>query len=233
MFKTVWFVRFVENLQTQEAHRYWLDVHAPMCAATDVGGYIQNHVAGPIPAIAGPAEERTFFDGYATGEWRDREAYEETMARPDWRAVAADAEHFLDIPAVAGLAAQIEEHVLVDGPHSPFKAVWVVRFKEGVDPVEMHRYWLEVHGPLFPLDEMDRYVQNHVVGPLADFGPPVIDGYSECWFTDLDQFTRAIQSDAWAEAVADSPHLFDVSQMWGAVLDERVVKGRPDPGAAR
>jgi hypothetical protein len=50
------------------------------------------------------------------------------------------------------------------------------------------------------------------------------DGFSECWFKDEAQFMRAIESDAWADAVADGVNVFDMSQLWGAVLRERVVK---------
>jgi hypothetical protein len=44
-------------------------------------------------------------------------------------------------------------------------------------------------------------------------------------FKDEAQFLRAIESDAWAGAVIDGDNVFDMSQLWGAVLKERVVKG--------
>jgi hypothetical protein len=68
-------------------------------------------------------------------------------------------------------------------------------------------------------------VQNHVVGALDGVNEPGFDGFSECWFKDEAQFLRVVESDAWAEAVVDGDNFFDMSQLWGAVLKERVVKG--------
>jgi len=31
-----------------------------------------------------------FFDGYSLGSWRDRAAFDETIASPGWQALAAD-----------------------------------------------------------------------------------------------------------------------------------------------
>jgi hypothetical protein len=39
-----------------------------------------------------------------------------------------------------------------------------------------------------------------------------------------DAFSRSINSDAWAEAEADVVNVFDGSMLWGARLQERVVK---------
>ena len=82
-----------------------------------------------------------------------------------------------------------------------------------------------MHGPIFQELEIDRYVQNHVVGPLEEGDAIGFDGFSECWFRDEAQFLRAIESDAWARAVVDGPNFLDMSQLWGAVVTERVVKG--------
>jgi hypothetical protein len=53
---------------------------------------------------------------------------------------------------------------------------------------------------------------------------PGFDGFSECWFRDEAQFRRAIESDAWAAAVADGENFLDMAQLWGAVLLERTIK---------
>ena len=105
----------------------------------------------------------------------------------------------------------------------------MVRFKEGLENGEAHRYWEQVHGSIFKQLEIDRYVQNHVVGPLDDVNQPGFDGFSECWFRDRAQFLRAVESEAWAEAVLDGDNVFDMSALWGAVLEERVVKDVLEP----
>ena len=104
------------------------------------------------------------------------------------------------------------------------------------------------HGP--PLVLVHDYLSSHVawddvlprlaqrfrvvVPDLPGFGdsekPPPgryrygFDGFSECWFRDEAQFLAAVQSDTWAEAVADGENFLDYSGLWGAVLDERIVR---------
>jgi uncharacterized protein (TIGR02118 family) len=224
MFKVVWFARFPQGMDKDEARRYWAEHHGPMCAATDIERYVQNHVTGPVPAVSGVHEEETFFDGYSLGWWSSREAFDATMASPGWQALVADGANVFDMTWLDGMSAQLREYTVIEGPSSPFKVVWMVRFKEGLENAEAHRYWEQVHGSIFKELEIDRYVQNHVVGPLDDVNQPGFDGFSECWFKDEAQFIRAIESDAWADAVTDGDNVFDMSQLWGAVLRERVVK---------
>jgi uncharacterized protein (TIGR02118 family) len=229
MFKAMWFARFRTDLPEGEAARYWTERHGPLCVTTDIERYEQNLVVGPLPVVSGVPDEEPRFDGYSVGWWPDRPAYEATLGRPEWDALVADGFNALDMPRLDGLIGAVSEHVVVDGPRAPFKAVWVVRFKPGIDREAARQHWRDVHGPLFPLEHIDRYVQNHVVGALVDGNDPVFDGFSECWFTDEAQFLRAVSSDAWAEAVADSANIFDASGVWGALVAERVMKvdGRP------
>ena len=74
----------------------------------------------------------------------------------------------------------------------------------------------------------NRYTQNHVVGAIGEAGETDVklgfDGFSECWFDDEAQFTAAVTSDGWAAANEDGPKVFDVTGLWGAALEERVVK---------
>jgi uncharacterized protein (TIGR02118 family) len=224
MFKVVWFARFPPGMAKEDARSYWSQHHGPLAARTTIERYIQNHVVGPVPAVSGVPEEQTFFDGYSVGWWTDRAAYDATMGSAEWQAVNADGSNVFDMGWLEGMSAQIREHTVIDGPATPFKVVWVCRFKPGLDPTEGHRHWEEVHGPIFTELDIDRYVQNHVVAPLEQASPPGFDGFSECWFRDEDQFLRAISSDAWARAVEDGEHFLDMSMLWGAVLRERIVK---------
>jgi len=115
-----------------------------------------------------------------------------------------------------------------NSPRSAYKVAWVVRFKEGMTREEGREYWRSVHGPIFKELNIDRYVQNHVVGPIGEEGETDdaeigFDGFSECWFRDQRQFLDAIESDTWAVAVEDARNVFDMTQMWGAALEENVV----------
>ena len=225
MYKVVWFARFPQGMAKADAQRYWAEHHGPLAAGSGIELYIQNHVNGPVPAVSGVPEEETFFDGYSLGWWSDRAAFDATMASPEWQAVVADGGNVFDMNWLGGMSAALREHTVIDGPSSPFKVLWICRFKEGIETDEAHRYWEQVHGPIFQELEIDRYVQNHVVGPLDEGDAVGFDGFSECWFADEAQFLRAIESDAWARAVVDGPNFLDMSQLWGAVVTERVVKG--------
>jgi uncharacterized protein (TIGR02118 family) len=224
VYKVAWFARFPQGMAKEDARRYWAEHHGPMCASTSIERYAQNHVSGPVPAVSGVPEEETFFDGYSLGWWSDREAFDETMESPGWKALEADGDNVFDMTWLHGMSASLREFVVIDGPASPFKVLWMVRFKEGLGTDEAHTYWENVHGSIFKRLDIDRYVQNHVVGEVYAGDQPGFDGFSECWFKDEEQFLRAVQSDAWAEAVLDGDNVFDMSQLWGAVVNERVFK---------
>jgi hypothetical protein len=76
---------------------------------------------------------------------------------------------------------------------------------------------------------IDRYVQNHALEPVGGGGagrdPLRFDGFSECWFKDRESFVNAIGTPEWSALVEDGYNVFDMQDLWGAELDERVVKG--------
>jgi hypothetical protein len=224
MFKVACFGRFSRSLEAATAERHWADVHGPLAAATEVVRYAQNRVLGTLPDVRGITAGRVYFDGYSLGWWPDRAAFEATMGSLAWAAVTDDARELFDGDALPGMRAQVRENVVIDGPTSPYKVVWVVRFKAGRDPIAAHQYWEGTHGQLFPRELTDRYVQNHVVGPIDGDGRLDFDGFSECWFASEAAFVRAIESDAWAAGDRDAADLFDMSRLWDARLDERLLK---------
>ncbi len=233
MYKVVWFARFRGGLTNEEGRRYWAENHAPIALRTGIERYVQNHVVGPVPSISGVRDEEAQFDGYSLGWWSDEAAYAATMGTPEWSDLAADGPNVFDPDFLATMSAQLREHIVIEGPHSPFKVVWVCRFKPGVDRAAGHAHWEEVHGPIFRSLEIDRYVQNHVVGALPGGEYPDFEGFSECWFPDRERFVTAIESDAWAAAVRDGEAFLDFSRLWGAVLDERILRaGAPEPTTA-
>jgi hypothetical protein len=224
MFKVVWIARFPEGMAGADARRHWAEVHGPLCASSPITRYVQSHVTGPLP----PAEGPTYFDGYSAGWWPDEEAFDATMASPEWLALVEDGDNVFDMAWTDSMSAQVDEHVVVDGPHSPYKVAWVARFQPGLTTAEAQRHWRAVHGPIAAEAGMDRYVQNHCVKPVGGGGvataPLLFDGYSECWFRDEAAYLDAVSSPAWQRLVADGAGLFDPSALWGAALDERVVK---------
>jgi uncharacterized protein (TIGR02118 family) len=229
MYKVAWIARFPKGMTRENARTHWAEVHAPLCVKTPgIARYVQNHVTGPLPLESGVAEEDTLFDGYSCGWWEDEDAFRASMATPEWHALVADGDNVFDMSWLEGMSAQLDTYTMIEGPRSPFKVVWIVRFKEDMNRAEASTYWRQVHGPIFKSLDIDRYVQNHAVAPVGGGGeardPLRFDGFSECWFKDEAQFFHAVESPTWAEAVADGENLFDMSQMWGAVLHERVVK---------
>jgi hypothetical protein len=233
MFKVAWFARFRQGMAPADARRYWAEIHGAL--GRQIPGleqYVQNHVVGALPTLSGTSDEKTQFDGYSCGWWAGRDAYMASMTTPEWARVGEDGHNVFDMAWLSTMSAQVEEHPIIEGVMSPYKVVWVVRFKKGLDRREGSRYWREVHGPIFKSLDIDRYVQNHVVGSISgEAGAPIdarFDGFSECWFTNESQFMRAIESSTWADAVDDGLNVFDMTNLWGARLAERVIK--PGPG---
>ena len=236
MFKVVWIARFPEGMANADARRHWADVHGPLCASSSIARYVQNHVTGALPSAAGVADDVTHFDGYSSGWWPDEAAFEETMASPEWAALVADGENVFDMPFTDSMSAQVEEHTIIEGPRGPYKVAWVARFKKGLDPAEARDHWLHVHGPIVADLAIDRYVQNHCVRSVGGDGngsaPLLFGGYSECWFRDEQAFVDALATPEWARLREDGENVFDMSEMWGAVLHERVVKAGSLEGIA-
>ena len=236
MYKVVWVARYSKGLTRQEACDRWVRSHAAkMLEVSPVAGYVQSLVQGPLPAVSGVAEEETLFDGYSSGWWNDRADFEQAMGTSAWQRVLEDGAGLFDAEFLANMSARVEEVPMIEGPTTPYKVVWIVRFKQGLSREQAREHWRDVHGPIFKKLEIDRYIQNHVVGRFGDEeaisdGDVGFDGFSECWFRDEAQFRAAVQSDTWALAVEDARTLFDVSQMWGAALKENVVV--PPPFAA-
>ena len=227
MFKTVWVARFRKGMAKADARAYWANHHGPLGESTAIEGYVQNHVLGHLPSVSGVTDEETHFDGYSCGWWSDEAAYEATMVSEAWQALAADGENVFDMAWLNGMSAQVQEYTIIDGPASPYKVVWMVSFKDGMSRAEGDEYWSKVHGSIFKGLPIDRYVQNHVIKSLTPGDTVGFDGFSECWFRDEAQFRAAIESEAWARAVADVPNVFDATRLWGARLQERVVREVP------
>ena len=236
MFKVAWIARFAPGMSKEDARRHWAEVHARLCVASSIPRYVQNHVVGPLPSAAGVTEETTHFDGYSCGWWPDEAAFRRTMEEPEWQALVDDGDNVFDMEFTNRMSAQVVEHTIVDGPASPYKVAWVAWFRKDMDPEEARTYWREVHGPLAAGAGVDRYVQNHAIATVGGggegSGAPAFAGFSECWFRDERHFLEAVGSDAWARVAEDGPNVFDPDVMWGAALEERVVRAGDVEGLA-
>jgi uncharacterized protein (TIGR02118 family) len=235
VFKVAWLARFPQGLTKEEGRRHWAERHAPMCVRTPgIDRYVQNHVLGPLPDRA---DQETRFDGYSCGWWADEGAFRASMDTDEWRALVADGDNVFDMSWLEGMSAQVREHVVIDGEPGPYKVCWVARFKPGMSAADGHAHWADVHGPIIEdLAGIDRYVQNHCVAPVGGGGeardPLRFDGFSEAWFADEAAYVRAVTSPEWGRLHEDAFNVFDMTEMWGAVLDERVVKAGSPAGTA-
>jgi uncharacterized protein (TIGR02118 family) len=248
MYKVVWFGRFLDGIDREEAHRHWREIHGPLGRAVpQIETYVQSHAVEPLGRL-GITETQLGFDGYSCCWYADEEACRESFQTPEWAKLGPDGDDFFDMPWFTGMSAVLDERTIIDGPYGPFKTVWAVRFTDEIrsDPArsrEAHEHWLETHGGFGrEVPGIGRYVQNHCVAPLGAEGADesielLFDGFSECWFDDRAAFERAMGSDEWLEMNADADTFCDVDWIVGgmsAIVDEYVVKGsRPEVSSGR
>ena len=150
------------------------------------------------------------------------------MQTPEWARLVEDGDNVFDMTWLDGMSAVLKEYTIMDGPQSPFKVLWMVRFRPDLDRDYADRYWLNTHGAIFKSLDIDRYVQNHVVESTIDGASVGFDGFSECWFADRAAFELAMSSPEWLEMNDDAENLFDVAYIldgMSAVVEEHVVKG--------
>ena len=199
-----------------------------------VGRYVQNFATSSL-GLVDIHDSRPAFDGYACVWFADRDTLQSSMRSPEWSAMDADTASLLVPDPLRSLTAAVEEKLIIDGPTGPFKAVWFVQFSADIRADagrtrEAHEYWTRTHGGAFGVrvPGIDRYVQNHVVEPVADGAPLGYDGFSECWFQDRAAFDVTMESQEWDDMNNDAKNIFDRDWIvggWSSLLDEVVVKG--------
>ena len=239
MYKVVWFARFREGMAREDARRHWREVHGPLgLKVPQIKAYVQSHAVEAL-GPAGASDVTLGFDGYSCCWFADEESYGAALRMPEWGAIAADSPKLFELDSFQGMCAVLDERTIVDGDYGPFKAVWVVRFKDEIrsDPArtrEAHEYWIETHGGRFGRDVpgIGRYVQNHCIAALGaegadSTGELLFDGFSECWFEDRDAFDLAMSSPEWLAMNADALTFCDVDYIldgMSAIVEENVVK---------
>jgi uncharacterized protein (TIGR02118 family) len=226
-FKVAWLCRFRPDLSKEAGRAHWRGTHGPIGATVPgLDVYIQSHSVSKLPpADEGPDASDVALDGYSSGWFADRAAYDAAMTSPEWANLVADSPNVFDGQFFTGMCARVVEVVQADGPKTGYKVAWVTKFRDDLDPIEARDHWRTVHGPLaLRAPGIVRYVQNHATESLA--GPELrFAGFSECWFADRDACVAALSSPAWEDLRKDGYDIFDYSMMWGAVLREHPMKG--------
>jgi uncharacterized protein (TIGR02118 family) len=85
-YKVVWITRFKSELEKDEAHRYWEQVHGPIVRAAGIDRYVQNHVTDRI-RIGGQEPD---YDGFSECWFADERAFIDALATPHWRRLHED-----------------------------------------------------------------------------------------------------------------------------------------------
>jgi uncharacterized protein (TIGR02118 family) len=112
-YKVVWFARFREDVPRAQAADHWRDVHGPIALrAPGIDRYVQNLAVASID-LQGVVDELPGFDGFSECWYADREAYLRSQSSPEWDELAADGANFLQMEALEGMSAVLEERVIV------------------------------------------------------------------------------------------------------------------------
>jgi hypothetical protein len=250
VYKVTWITRFRSGTERAAARDHWTEVYGALCRVVPgIERYVQSHAIAALDSLGVSDIIEPAFDGYSSCWYANREAFHGSLRTSEWHALGEVSPQAFSRDSFWGMSAAVEEQTIVEGPSSPFKAVWIVRFNEEIRgnaarTRQAHEYWTSVHGRSFgrAVPGVDRYVQNHVleaVGPEGAMSEIQLefDGFSECWFRDRAAFELAMASPEWAAMNRDAESLFDLK--WAAtgmraVLEERVVKdGRQLAGLER
>jgi uncharacterized protein (TIGR02118 family) len=233
--KIVQMIRVAPGVERRAGLDHWTGPHAQLSRAVPgVRRYVQNVASAALHLVGIDPDQPTAFDGYACVWFDDRASYEAARSSPAWAAMADDAAAMFDSTFAATTFAEVDERLIVDGPTGPVKTVWFCRFPDDVRQdaartAASSQYWTATHGRVFgvKVPGIGRYLQNHVVEP-DPARRPVFDGFSECWFEDVDAYNEMNAAPEWDEMNEDAATLFDRDRIvsgWSAALDERVVVG--------
>jgi uncharacterized protein (TIGR02118 family) len=122
MLKVIFLFKFRSDKDPDEVRRWWLGDHGAI-ALKNLGmkRYVQNHFIGPIEAEH--AARGIGFDGCVEVWFDDLEAYERTMASPEWKALEDDGPNGIDMTTLMG--GFVTEHVMrwdADPDRRPYRS---------------------------------------------------------------------------------------------------------------
>jgi uncharacterized protein (TIGR02118 family) len=101
MLKVIFLLKFRSDLDPADVRRWWRHEHGAL-ALRNVGmkRYVQNHFVAPIDSEH--AEGGLEYDGCVEVWFEDGEAYERTMASPEWKALEEDGPNGFQMTALQG-----------------------------------------------------------------------------------------------------------------------------------
>lgn len=115
-FKVVWFCRFREDVDREQANGHWANVHGPIALRVpEMERYVQNYARGALVSDR-VTDERPAFDGFSECWFADEDAYLAAMAHPAWADLVEDGHTFLDMAGLTGMSGVIEERVILPEP---------------------------------------------------------------------------------------------------------------------
>ncbi|MGF1596007.1 MAG: EthD family reductase [Acidimicrobiales bacterium] len=207
MIKVCELVRRRPGMTVDDFQHHWRHVHGPIVSAVPgLRRYVQSHT---LPG--GYRRGDPIYDGVAELWFDDKAALAAIADTDSFRAAKADEPNFIDPASLVELV--MDEVELKAGPvgDDAVKSIGFVRLKRDVDPVEAHRYWTDVHGPLaVPIPQLRRYVQSHVrPGAYRNGRRPVFDGLALTWFDSVDDMRASARTAPFADVIADGPLTLD------------------------
>jgi uncharacterized protein (TIGR02118 family) len=111
-FKVVWFARFRQDVEREEANDHWLNVHGPIALRVpEMERYVQSFVRGALVDDR-VTDEPAAFDGFSECWFADEDAYLRAMANPAWADLVQDGHTFLDMAALTGMSGVVEERII-------------------------------------------------------------------------------------------------------------------------
>jgi uncharacterized protein (TIGR02118 family) len=231
MYKIASFARFSRELDPAAVLRHWRAEYAAMVRSIPgVARYAQNRLLGPPPGVMGPppgrpggSEKQRLFDVYACLWFADEPAFETATTTSQWKHATEDAASFLDLSSA--VTVPVDERVIKEGDHAPFKEVSVFLFKEGMEKEDASDHWANIHGPLgvAAAPDFTRYVQNHVLEDIDGSTLRSFDGFAEHWFRNEEAYVRTIDSPKWKECDEDGYNFIDMTDIWQATVDELII----------
>ena len=202
MIKWIYFFHRKPGLSVEDFQAYWRLTHSNLVRQIPgIRRYLQCHtlLSGyrrPVPPPLDGIEE-IYFDSMA-----DLSSIKTTAAG---QAAEADLVNFVDTSRVKHIVTQ--EILMKEGAthEGMVKLIELVMHKAGMDLVDFHRYWEEVHGPIgAKIKQSKRYVQSHtLMSEYEKEEAPAYDGVAEVWFPDTGAMRQSATTPEYAATIAD------------------------------
>ena len=207
---------------------HWRNRHAELVVRQQgLRRYVQNHTLA-----SGYQHREPDYDGVAEAWFDDTDAMRSLASSPDYAAVRADEENFIDAVSMGVLLT--DEVVIVDGrvPVGGAKLIAFLSKRSDVSVDFFRDYWREQHGPIAArIPGNRRYVQCHPRrGIYATGRRPVFDGIPISWFDDLAALNASRESPEYAATRADEANFMASAPAGGAhvLRVERIFERKDD-----